>query len=158
MEVVPTYTTRPLRDNESNYVHLTEEEFKEADEKGEFIETNYFCSHLYGTKIDSLKKIWQREKIAIKVIEPKGVLQLEKMQSTFDFSIVKVWLGLNREELERRLLETNRLRDIDLESRWYKDVKWNIAVKDFKNSERLMQDIDRLLPTLAKNPKMRVWR
>lgn len=158
MEIVPTYTTRPLRDDDSNYIQVTEEEFKKAEEAGEFIETNYFCSHLYGTKIDSLKKIWRDEKVAVKVMEPNGIRQLQNMQKAFDFAIVRVWLGLNREELNKRLENTGRNRNIENELAWYKELNWNIAVKNFSNSAKLMETINRLLPTLAKHNKMRVWQ
>lgn len=152
MEIVPTYTTRPLRDDDTHYIHT--EEFDERD----YIETNHFCSHWYGTKIDSLKEIWRDNKVAVKVIEPNGVRQLEKMQPVFNFRIVKVWLNTPRVVLEKRLQETGRERDLDKELSWYKDLNWNLVAKGTDNLEKLMYNIDRLLPTLANNPKMRVWQ
>ena len=49
--VIPTYTTRPLRPNEKDRVHVSEQEFLKMIEDGEFIEhTKQKNGHHYGRK------------------------------------------------------------------------------------------------------------
>jgi guanylate kinase len=158
MELVPTFTTRPLRDDDKQYIHLTEEEFKEAEEKGEFAETNLYEGYFYGTKFDSLKSVWNKKKIALKVMEPVGVMALEELQQPFGFRIVKVWIGAPKEVLEKRLQETQRDRNINSDLAWYKMLRWNLVVKNLVKPEKTAQDLNRLIPTFVKYNKMRVWQ
>jgi len=48
-KVVPTYTTRKLRDNESDKISVSEIEFLELSNEEKFIDVNYLYGSYYGT-------------------------------------------------------------------------------------------------------------
>ena len=160
-EYVPTYTTREPREgeDESNYIFMTEEGFDEGKDEGIFAECNYYSGNWYGTTIDSLKDIWNENKVAVKVLEPNGIYNLESLVDKLNFKIVKVWIGGRPEILAERLRARSDQRNTEHEMSWYKRLKWNYVIKELYdfNREFHVGNLTRLLPTLVRHTGMRVW-
>lgn len=160
-EYVPTYTTRPPRDDESDkhYIFMTDEGFDEAKEEGLFLETNYYDGNLYGTTIDSLKDIWEEKRVAVKVLDPNGVSNLETFTDKLDFTLVKVWIGISDSLFKEREAQRENKRNLEWEKAWYKRHNWNYVIKELRddNIDNHISKLSRLLPTFAAHEKLRIW-
>ena len=76
-----SHTTRKPRENEVdgvNYFFVLKDEFQDAKERGEFIETAEFAGHMYGTSRGAITRIQMAGLICILDIEMKGVHQIKK--------------------------------------------------------------------------------
>lgn len=155
-EYIPTFTTRPPRgEGEPNYIYMTEEAFEE--EEG-FMEVIEFNGYKYGTTFNSVEDIIRKGKAAVKVMEPVGVATLSTYRGTMNFSHVKVWIDGKTDTLEARMKNRETKRNIQQEKAWYSEIHWNYVIRELNdNMEKHIDKLKYLIPTLAKNPTMRVW-
>jgi guanylate kinase len=156
-EIIPTYTTRPPRGvEEPHYIFMTDEAFEE--EEG-FLEVNEFNGYKYGTTFDSIESILRQSKVAVKVMEPNGVATLNTYRANLGFAHVKVWVGGPTELLKERMKNRETARNIEQEKAWYSELHWNYTIKELDDTsiDKHISKLKYLIPTLAKNPGMRVW-
>lgn len=98
-------TTRPIREGEidgKDYYFLTQEEFKEKESNGDFIETTTYRDWHYGT----LKEEFYRKENLIFVIEPVG-LRTYKRQN-----IDGLYIYIDTEDTKRYIRQLLRGDDI----------------------------------------------
>ncbi|MCV3548156.1 guanylate kinase [Campylobacter sp. CNRCH_2013_0671h] len=108
-------TTRVPRENEKNgvdYFFISEEEFKQGIEKGDFLEWALVHKNYYGTSLIPVKKALQEGKSVVFDIDVQGFcIAKEKMPEY----ITSVFITTkNKKELEKRLLKrnTDKIEDI----------------------------------------------
>ncbi|MDD3170968.1 MAG: hypothetical protein PHO86_01480 [Bacilli bacterium] len=129
MKRVVTYTTRPIRINETNgvsYNFVSTSQFLEMKEKDEFVETTYYNNNYYGTR----KKDVSFEKIV--------VLDLNGLQSFIDKmpdEIYSVYLDTIEETRILRMANRGDTRE-QIEKRIANDRK--VFVKDNINVDYLI--------------------
>ncbi|MGN1125610.1 MAG: guanylate kinase, partial [Candidatus Gastranaerophilaceae bacterium] len=96
-------TTRAKRAGEKhgvNYYYLTREEFKNAVNRGEFLEWAEFSGNCYGTNQKFVQDCLDNDENLLLEIDTQGALQVkEKMQN----AVLIFILPPSIEELERRL-------------------------------------------------------
>jgi len=76
-----SHTTRKPRESELdgvNYFFVAKDEFLDAKERGEFIETAEFAGNLYGTSRGSINRVKMAGRICVLDIEMHGVHQIKK--------------------------------------------------------------------------------
>jgi len=97
------HTTRPKRSNEIDgvsYHFIAPEEFDRKLKNGDFIEHVTVHNNYYGLSFQSLKDVFEQNKIPLLTLDVHGVeqFQIQKLSATF------VWLSCpSREEQIRRL-------------------------------------------------------
>jgi len=76
-------TTRKMRGGETDgvdYIFISEEQFKEKIDKGQFVEWQMvYPGMYYGTTVDEMKRIWSEGKTPLLDIDVKGALNVKKM-------------------------------------------------------------------------------
>ena len=106
LEVAISATTRPKRTGErdaGDYHFLTEEEFAERVEGGEFLEhVVYVSGHRYGTLVSEVERILDRGRSCVLELETAGARRVKELVPEALTVFVAAPSG---EELERRLRE-----------------------------------------------------
>lgn len=96
-------TTRPPRKGEVNgvdYNFISEAEFRRAIAEGRMLEYTEYCSVLYGTPLDPIKKWVSEGKAVILKIEREGMLNVRRRMP----EAITVFIAPpNEEELEKRI-------------------------------------------------------
>ena len=120
-----TYTTRQRRDGareNKKYVFVTEDEFKKAINKGEFIEWAEFSGNFYGTPASEILKPLQEGKVVLKEMDLQGIQQIKKIIPEDNITVVYVdagdWSSLQRRikgraAISKEELELRRLRYLE---------------------------------------------
>jgi len=102
LEVAVSATTRPQRPGEEHgreYWFLTEDEFVERIEAGEFLEHVEFVGGRYGTLASEIDRIADEGRVCVLELEIEGAL---KVQDEVDRSVT-LFIAADVPELERRL-------------------------------------------------------
>ena len=105
LETLPSYTDRAVRKDDIpgvTYNFVTEKEFKQMIDNGEFYEYNIHHEHYYGTSKKLLNEKIQNGKIIIKDIEVNGVENLVKILKN-ELKVVTIFLKVPKEVLRKRL-------------------------------------------------------
>lgn len=100
-----TCTTRDMRPGETNgidYHFLTEQEFQEGVENGDFIETVVYAGNRYGTRYKDLMKLIEQGMDGVLIMEINGA---KKIKETFPEFTEIVHLERPFEELVMAILE-----------------------------------------------------
>ena len=98
-----SYTTRPRRPREKDgkdYYFITEEEFKEKLDRGEFAEWEENYGYLYGTSLETMKEFLQKGFDLVLDIDWRGAKSLKKNYPGGVFVFI---LPPSKQELEKRL-------------------------------------------------------
>lgn len=108
-------TTRAPRENEKNgvdYHFISEAEFKQGIENGEFLEWALVHKNYYGTSLIPVKKALEDGKSVIFDIDVQGFCIAKEKMSNFITSVFVT--TKNKKELEKRLLKrnTDKIEDI----------------------------------------------
>lgn len=95
-------TTRPKRlvDEENRYEHVSEEEFLESLNNGDFAETTVYAGHHYGTKTSSFNDILRRGKHCVIPIDISGAMTLRMQYRT-----CIIYIKRNRKDVINTLLK-----------------------------------------------------
>ena len=107
VESLPSYTSRPKREGDidgQTYKFVTEKEFEQMIEEGEFYEFDIHHDHYYGTSRKLLNEKINNGKIIVKDIDVNGTEHLVELLGK-DTKIVTIFLRVAKEELKRRLEE-----------------------------------------------------
>lgn len=104
-----SYTTRRARPHENHgdhYYFVSEEEFCQKIERGEFLEHVELFGSRYGTAFDTIEKQTEKGHHVVLVIDTQGAIQLmQKVKAIFIFLLPPSLIEL-RERLEARGTET----------------------------------------------------
>lgn len=108
-------TTRAPRENEKNgvdYHFISESEFKQGIENGEFLEWALVHKNYYGTSLIPVKKALEDGKSVIFDIDVQGFCIAKEKMPNFITSVFVT--TKNKKELEKRLLKrnTDKIEDI----------------------------------------------
>lgn len=129
---------RPNERNGEDYYFLTQEQFKEKIDKGEFIEwEEVYPGSYYGTLREEVERLWNSERHVIFDIDVKGALNLKSQFP--DNSITIFILPPSVEALEQRLRERNTESAGKLEVRVGKALEELTYADKF---ERIVHNID----------------
>ena len=73
-------TTRKPRpsENEKDYIFLNDKDFTSLQEQGDFLETDEFAGHRYGTSLSELKRCFQKSQFVITEINLKGLKNIKE--------------------------------------------------------------------------------
>ena len=97
-------TTRPQREYETDGTHyhfISEEEFVQKIQEGEFLEHVELFGYRYGTSLKHIEEMKSRGFHVVLVIDTQGALQLmDRIDATFIFL-----LPPSKQELQRRLID-----------------------------------------------------
>ncbi len=103
LEVAVSATTRAQRPGEENgreYWFLTEDEFVERVDAGEFLEhVTYVSGHRYGTLEPELERIAEEGRVCVLELETEGALHVQERVA----GSVTLFIAADVPELERRL-------------------------------------------------------
>ena len=73
VELIKSYTTRAPRGKNDDGYHFVElEEFLQMEGAGEFLETNFYGDHYYGTPLGDVKRCLENGKSPVLEIDPNG--------------------------------------------------------------------------------------
>lgn len=108
-------TTRAPRENEKNgvdYHFISEAEFKQGIENGEFLEWALVHKNYYGTSLIPIKKALEDGKSVVFDIDVQGFCIVKEKMPNFITSVFVT--TKNKKELEKRLLKrnTDKIEDI----------------------------------------------
>ena len=105
VEVTVSATTRERRPGEEDgreYRFLSQQEFLDRIERGDFLEhVTYVSGHRYGTLRSELERIRRRGHIPLLELETEGALRVKEEEP----GAVTIFISAVVEELERRLRE-----------------------------------------------------
>merc|ERR1712126_500712 len=85
-----SHTTRKQREGEIDGVHyyfVAKDEFLDAKERGEFIETAEFAGNMYGTSRGAINRLQMAGQICVLDIEMHGVHQIKKPPSLEELEV-----------------------------------------------------------------------
>ncbi len=112
-----TYTTRPMRQNESEghpYHFVSESKFIELREKDFFVEWAIVHGKLYGTPRHQLEDAWKAEKWIIMDVDVQGAATFKRL---YPEGVSIFILPPSIDELRRRIQSRDKGRTPDLEVR-----------------------------------------
>lgn len=112
-----SYTTRPLRGTEKDgvdYHFVSQEQFGEMRDRGEFLEWARVHGHLYGTPVKAVREVLGRGEDMILDIDVNGADQIRRQMLD---AITIFVLPPTREVLESRLSSRKLNTAIDIERR-----------------------------------------
>jgi guanylate kinase len=134
-------TTRPKRETEKDgieYYFLTEEEFTQKINKGEFVEWEKFYDYYYGTYKSSLEENINSGKTLLLEVDVKGALSIKKLYPEAHLVYI---LPPSYEELVNRLRDRNTESEIDLNKR-IERAKMELSQKDKFDYIVVNKDLD----------------
>lgn len=121
-----SHTTRPIRPKEKDgreYHFVSEEEFNQMIENGEFFEYQKFGDYYYGTS----KKEWEMSDVVI--MAPQGVENLKKLGVRQDCFII--YVDIPYHVRKERLCRRNGRHSDEIEKRLMNDEKEFEGFNDF---------------------------
>jgi len=104
LELAVSATTREQRPGERDgveYWFLTDDEFRQKIDAGEFLEHVEFAGHRYGTLRSELDRIAANGHVPLLELETEGALEVKREVP----GAVTIFISARVEELERRLRE-----------------------------------------------------
>lgn len=111
---VITYTTRKPREDERqgvDYYFVTEEEFRNKQEAGEFLEHVKIFDYYYGTMKEDVERVLQEGRHALLIIDTEGALRVkQRIQNSVLIFISPPDLQELQKRLDKR--NTESLKDI----------------------------------------------
>lgn len=123
-----TYTTRPMRNNESQgkpYFFVSKEDFEKKIKEDFFVEWAQVHTNLYGTSHEQIQLAWARDKVVIMDIDIQGVATFK---SKYPDARTIFILPPSIEELRRRVIKRDGGPPPDL------DVRMHNAEKEMKKA------------------------
>lgn len=147
---VITSTTRAPRKHEKNgldYHFIEESEFRNKQDRGEFLEYAEVFGFLYGTEIGELKQAASSNKNLLLMIDTQGAMQVKKKLPK---SILIFISPPSKEELHSRLHNRNtetthtldrRLKDFEKEMSEMKHYDYHIVNDDLQKTLLIVKSI-----------------
>jgi len=149
-ELLPTYTTREMRENEEQgkpYYFISDEEFKGRLRDGELYESEIVHEHFYGTSRNLLLEKKKSKKILIKDIDVKGTQNLVKLAKK-DIDILTFFLYVKSKDILIERLkgrgEKNielRLSRYDMEMQYANQYSYIIDNEDMEKTINIIESL-----------------
>lgn len=142
-------TTRKPRSGEKHgvdYFFLSEKEFKEKIEKGEFLEWAEVHGHLYGTLASFVDENISQGRDVLLEIDVQGAL---KVKEKLPDSVLIFVEPPNFEELAKRLKERSTEDEKSLELR-LENARYEMAAKKYYNYRVINDRLERAVEEVAK--------
>ncbi|MBD8089300.1 guanylate kinase [Pseudomonas fluorescens] len=160
-------TTRPMRDGEADgvdYHFVSTDEFKALIDKGEFLE--YEASHkaMYGTAAFEVERILARGSSAVLVLEPEGVVSMERIAKERGLPFVSVYIETSMPVIMERFVTERMFKEMETrgiidfqahadrldvilskESLWPGRKNWDLVLKDLHLPGRFDQVLKQLV-------------
>lgn len=148
--LLPTYTTRQKRPNEHEgnpYYYISETEFKQKVENGEFYEYNIVHGNYYGT---SRKLFKEKEKLGKTLLKDIDVLGTQDLLNTLgkDTDVLTIFLRVDSKEiLMERLINRNeqeiekRLSRYEMEQQYEDQYDYIVTNNDLEETLSNCMDI-----------------
>lgn len=121
-------TTRPPRPNEKEgevYHFVSQDEFKERIENGEFLEYAFIHDmHYYGTLKKPIMDALNEGKVVIREVDVQGVRSIRELMPDH---VVTIFLRASWENLEKRIKSRAPISDEELKERhesFMKEMEW----------------------------------
>lgn len=110
-----TVTTREKGTSESDTgrIFVSEKEFLRMKQNGEFIETNFFKGHFYGSLRESVLSELMRGKSVVIELDLNGVVSIREIYS----NTVSIFISVDIETLRKRMLKRGRDESGEIEKR-----------------------------------------
>ncbi|RME17024.1 MAG: guanylate kinase [Bdellovibrio sp.] len=118
-----TYTTRPMREGESEghpYHFVSDEEFKQKVKRGDFVEWAEVHGKCYGSPRDQIEKAWEQGKAVIMDVDVQGA---KKIKQEYPHSLTIFILPPSIDELRQRVIRREGKPPADLELRMSNAVR-----------------------------------
>ena len=106
MKRVVSYTTRPLRWGEIkdlDYHYVSEKEFLEMMDKGEFLESSSYMGHYYGTAYKDIEKLQDSGYMPVFVLDINGAIAIKKHFK----NAINIFVKRDKDDCIRSILERN---------------------------------------------------
>lgn len=119
LSILQSYTSRPRRPDHvenTHYVFITPEAFKERIERGEFLEWAEFSGNYYGTLKSDVEEALRQGKIVIKEMEVQGIRQVKDLLPREDYLTVFIDAG-TWEDMAARAMRRDPLSETELARR-----------------------------------------
>jgi guanylate kinase len=113
LKFAPSYSTRPMRPGETDgnpYFFVSEKEFLEMKERGEFIECYNNYGHWYGSPKVLYHEYLEKDHLLIKAIDVRGAKAFK--EEFEDFALVVFLAPPSMKELQRRLIKRDGVLDL----------------------------------------------
>lgn len=153
-------TTRKPRVTEKdgeNYFFLSEEEFKEMAENGEFLEYAHVHNNYYGSPKKFVKNQIEKGEIVLLEIDVQGALQIKK---NYKEAIFIFLLPPTMDELRNRIVKRGTETEEDIERRFsnaFKELDF-VGEYDFFVVNDKVEDAVRDIEAIIKSERLRVKR
>lgn len=104
-EYIRSATTRAPRGDgyDSEYIYLSEREFRERIDSGEMLEYTEFGGNFYGTPNSEIERIFECGKIPLLILDINGVATLKSRARAFE--TVAIYITADIDVLDKRLYE-----------------------------------------------------
>ena len=104
-EYIRSATTRAPRGDafDSEYIYLSENEFKERIANGGMLEYTEYGENFYGTPKSEIERIFSAGKTPLLILDLNGVQSLKS--SPYEFGVFAVYITGDRKLIEERLFE-----------------------------------------------------
>lgn len=104
-EYIRSATTRAPRGDEydSEYIYLSEREFRERIDSGEMLEYTEFGGNFYGTPNSEIERVFACGKTPLLILDINGVTTLKSR--SFAFETVAIYITADIDVLDKRLYE-----------------------------------------------------
>jgi len=104
-EYIRSATTRAPRGDgyDSEYIYLSESEFRERIDSGEMLEYTEFGGNFYGTPNSEIERVFACGKTPLLILDINGVTTLKSR--SFAFETVAIYITADIDVLDKRLYE-----------------------------------------------------
>lgn len=160
-ENVISHTTRQIRAGEVdgvNYYYITKDEFEDAAEDGDFIETVEFNDHNYGVSSAEIQRVASKNKPIVIVVEPEGMFQINDYATKHGYAHFAIFVDADEELIASRFIK-RIASEIDAGNRNFEPtgamakrlaVAWYVE-RDWVNTARMLDEEDNPYNYIAYN-------
>lgn len=148
LEFVPSYSTRPMREGESNgnpYFFVSRESFMKMKEAGEFIESFENYGNWYGTPTNLYYEYFEDGKTVAKAIDVRGAMELKQEFEEYCLSIYIAPPSMRelKDRMEKRdgFVDLQRYRAAKEEMLWADNFDIVFVNKDLEESIEKLSSI-----------------
>lgn len=152
-----TYTTRPMRNGESEghpYHFVSEDTFKQLINKNHFIETAIVHGKMYGTPRDQVDHAWDSGKVCVMDIDVQGA---KKLIEEYPAAVTVFLLPPSMDALRQRFVKRGVTSEADLAKRLESAQMEMAQAHDFQhvivndNFDSAYSAIRKIIENLLKN-------
>jgi len=147
-----SYTTRPERESdktENHYIFIDKAKFKELENSGEIIESNFFNDNYYGSSKSEIDKALSAGKNILKEVDINGGLAYKKLYPEAILIFIKADLA----DIKSRLINRGQNTDTEIAARLKTAQKELVYEKEYHYSvinpeghpEKAIEEVEKIL-------------